>query len=87
MLCLPLSLPSPAHTLSLSQKINTNIKKKILSLFIYFERERKKERERERECKQERGRERGRERIPSGLYTVSTEPDAGLKLTNHEIMT
>ena len=32
-------------------------------------------------------RERGRERIPSRLYTVSTEQDAGLDLTNHEIMT
>ena len=30
--------------------------------------------------------ERGRERIPIRLCTVSTEPDAGLKLTNHEIM-
>ena len=31
----------------------------------------------------------GREgkRIPSRLQTVSTEPDAGLKPTNHEIMT
>ena len=34
-----------------------------------------------------RGRERGRERIPSRLHTVSTEPDVGLDLTNHEIMT
>ena len=35
----------------------------------------------------ERERERGRERIPSRLYTVSVEPDAGLELTNCEIMT
>ena len=34
-----------------------------------------------------RGRERGRERIPSRLLTVSAEPDAGLQLTNREIMT
>ena len=31
--------------------------------------------------------ERGRERIPSRLHAVSTEPDAGLELTNREIMT
>ena len=29
----------------------------------------------------------GRERIPSGFYTVSLEPDLGLDPTNHEIMT
>ena len=33
----------------------------------------------------ERERERGR--IPSRLHTVSTEPDAGLELMIHEIMT
>ena len=32
-------------------------------------------------------RERGRERIPSRLHAVSAEPDTGLKLMNHEIMT
>ena len=38
--------------------------------------------------KHEQGRaERERERIPSRLFTVSTEPDMELKLTNHEIMT
>ena len=30
---------------------------------------------------------RGRERIPNRLCTVNAEPSAGLKLTNHEIMT
>ena len=30
---------------------------------------------------------RGRETIPSRLCTVSTKPDVGLELTNHEIMT
>ena len=35
----------------------------------------------------ERERERERERIPSRLRAVSSEPEAGLKLTNHEIMT
>ena len=33
------------------------------------------------------GAERGRERIPGRLRTVSAEPDVGLELTNHEIMT
>ena len=32
-------------------------------------------------------RERKEERIPSRLHAVSTEPDVGLELTNHEIMT
>ena len=43
------------------------------SLFIYSER------------KRELGR--GRERIPSRLCIVSAEPNAGLELTNREIMT
>ena len=42
--------------------------------FIYFERRGRAERER------------GRERIPSRLHTVSAEPNVGLELTNHEIM-
>ena len=60
----------------------------FLSLWIYFERERERERVpgRGRE-RGERERERERERIPSSLRTVSTEPDAGLELTNCEIMT
>ena len=46
-------------------------------------------REAETECEQGRGRERGRHRIEAGsrLQAVSTEPDAGLELTNCEIMT
>ena len=36
---------------------------------------------------QGRGRERGKERIPSRLHAVSAEPNTGLDLTNHEIMT
>ena len=44
-------------------------------------------REGERKREQGRGRERRRERIPSRLHAVSTEPDAGLKLTHSEIMT
>ena len=36
----------------------------------------------------EKERERERMNIPSRLHTIiSTEPDAGLKLTNREIMT
>ena len=34
-----------------------------------------------------RVRERGRHRIGSRLQAVSTEPDVGLELVNHEIMT
>ena len=48
--------------------------------------ERERERERERE-KAGRGREREGERILSRLHTVSMEPDVGLYLMNHEIMT
>ena len=44
------------------------------------------DRERESTHSCGRGRERRRERISSRLHTVSTEPDAGLKLINHEIM-
>ena len=45
--------------------------------------------ERERESMSRGGaeRERGRHRIGSRLQAVSTEPDTGLKLMNHEIMT
>ena len=38
--------------------------------------------ERDRESEQGRGRERERGSIPSWLHAVSTEPDAGLELTN-----
>ena len=48
-----------------------------------------RERKREREKKHETGRdrERGRARIPGKLLAVSTEPNEGLELMNHEIMT
>ena len=49
-----------------------------------------RERERERESEPEWGRgetEREREKIPSRLYTVSTQPDTGLELTNCEMVT
>ena len=42
---------------------------------------------RDRASEQGKGRQRHRERIPSRLPTISMEPDAGLNLTNHEIMT
>ena len=44
-------------------------------------------RERERERERETERETERERIPSRLCTVSAKPDAGLELTNREIVT
>ena len=44
-------------------------------------------REGEREHEQERGRDREGQRIRSGICTDSPEPDAGLQLTNHEIVT
>ena len=53
----------------------------ILFKFIYFESECGGGTEREGQ------RQREGERIPSRLHTVSTEPDAGLELTNREIMT
>ena len=52
-------------------------------MFIYFEREK----EREHVQAGERQRVRERERIPSSLHTISMEPDVGLDVTNHEIMT
>ena len=54
-------------------------------LFIYFERER--ERGRERTSKGGAEREKEKERILSRLHTVNAEPEVGLELTNHEIMT
>ena len=44
-------------------------------------------REKEQEQGRGRERERERERIPSRLCAVSTEPNSGLELINHEIMT
>ena len=49
----------------------------FLSLFIF----------RESEREQELGRDREGETIQSRLHAVSAEPNEGLELTNHEIMT
>ena len=49
-------------------------------MFIYFERDRENR-------GGGRGGEKGRERIPTRLPALSAEPDVGLKLTNHEIIT
>ena len=51
-------------------------RKYFLLKFISFERQ-----------KALAGRERGRERIQSRLHTISMEPDEGLKLLSHEVMT
>ena len=50
--------------------------------FVYFETEGENMHAREEET-----RERKRERIPTRLCAVSAEPNVGLDLTNHEIMT
>ena len=62
---------------------NINFKKKILGgLFVYFDTESA------RTCVHKlRRAERQSERVPSRLHAVGTEPDAGLDLTNGEIMT
>ena len=64
---------------------------KILSFYfkdyLFWETETEREggRERERMCASGGGAERNR--IPSRLHTVSAEPNVGLTLMNHEIMT
>ena len=59
----------------------------VLVFKVYFLREREREREGGREGERERMSLGEAERIPSRLYTVSVEPDAGLDLMNREIMT
>ena len=57
---------------------------KFLNVYLLFLRGR------ETECERGTGRERGRDtesKAGSRLQAVSTEPDAGLELTSHEIMT
>ena len=46
-----------------------------------------RERERERESTSGGGTERRRDRITSRLRTISAEPDVGLELMNHELVT
>ena len=52
------------------------LKKNFFKFLIYFERE-----------MGDRDKGKGREKIPSRLYAVRAEPDKGLKLMNHEIIT
>ena len=57
----------------------------------HFERDRERERERDREGEKTHVQagegQRESERIPRRLHSASTEPNAGLDLKNHEIMT
>ena len=57
----------------------------LFKKFIYFERGRGRESALTSGGKAERERESAR--IPSRLHTVNAEPDVGLKLMTHEIMT
>ena len=50
----------------------------FIFLNVYFERER---------MQMGKGQREGGQRIQSGLFTDSSEPDAGLQPTNHEIVT
>ena len=59
----------------------------LMFIFILRERERERERESEREWGKDREREGERESQAGSIHTVSTDPDAGLELTNREIMT
>ena len=72
-----------AHTELVSSKLGFELigliaEPMLLSVFCF-----------ERVCThmQARKRQREGERIPSRLHAVSAEPDVGLHLTNHEIMT
>ena len=50
-------------------------------------RDRERERERERERMHGKSRKREGERIPSRFCAATADPNVGLVLTNHEIMT
>ena len=73
--------------------VNYSLKKcYFFNVLFIFERQRERETERERERERERAGEGQREReteseAGSRLWPVSTEPDMGLKLTHHEMMT
>ena len=58
------------------------LKKIFFDVYLFL----REERERDR-VPGGRGRVRGRQRLRSRLHAVSTEPDAGLELMDHEIMT
>ena len=67
-------------------EINLNI---LLILMFIFERERERERESVSACISGGGaeRERDKQNPKQAAHTVSTEPEAGLKITNPEIET
>ena len=57
-------------------------------MYLFILRERERERGRERESMSRGGAERGRERASqAGSAPTGAEPDAGLDLTNREILT
>ena len=64
----------------------TSIQRTIFSVY-FFERERERERERKHMQLGEGQRERVGERESQAGSNVSTEPNSGLELTNHEILT
>ena len=68
------------HTLLFAWHIGDTLYMFLKCLFSF-------EREREGEHEWGRSRERGRHRIRSRLQAVRTEPDVGLELMNHKIMT
>ena len=72
------AFPDEGHTYP---HLPCSLKSFFFQMFIYLERES------ERVSMHAREEQRGRERIPSRLPAVSPEPDVGLDLTNHEILT
>ena len=84
---------SPYDCLSEQQSILANMLpidlccSSFLFLFILRKREKEREREREKENKCGEGAEREGQKIQSRLCADSREPDVGLELMNHEIMT
>ena len=55
--------------------------------YLFFERETERDRDRERIRVGEGQRERDGQRIQGGLHVDSREPNAGLRLTNREVIT
>ena len=61
---------------------NFNVGKTFFNVYFFILRERERESENRGGTKK-----RGRQRILSRFHTVSTEPNVGLKIINHELMT